>query len=562
MSGYLVDTLVWTGALIALVLVLRRPVSRHLGAGAAYGLWLLPMARLVMPPLVLPAWLAPSDVAPVSATDMPAADFVPVAYEAVTAAPVASAYPAEAFDWQALAIALWLLGAAIFLARRYTLYFRMRRDLLANARPVGECGRIRLIESPGADGPVAFGVIDKVVALPEGFMANANRSARDLALAHELAHHRGRDLLANMIVQPLFALHWFNPLGIYGWQAMRRDQEAACDARVIIGRPRVARAAYAEVIAGYAKNAAPTARLALAAPMACPVLGDRSIVHRLKALSMKDPTRRRRWSARMLLAGAALALPLTASISYAHDEIPDAPLAPEPPEAPMPPAPPAPPAWEDHMGTIHDIDAELAHLEQGSDGRNRYVWIERSDDGHSVRKHVVVRHGDAMTDRQREEMEQRLEEAEQRREEAQERREEAEQRREEVRDRIEEAHLRAEEARDRAEEARERAAEASERRAEQASMRSEVQLAIAEARSSAPIVKTSCRSGQREVTETVTDRNGRETIYICQAVAFDEARRGLAEARREVSRNREMTASARAVALGSIDEALRGLGHN
>ena len=92
--------------------------------------------------------------------------------------------------------------------------------------------------TPAADGPVAFGVLDKVVALPPGFMAGRDRAARDLALAHELAHHRGHDLVCNMLVQPLFALHWFNPLATLGWRALRRDQEAACDARVIAAAAR------------------------------------------------------------------------------------------------------------------------------------------------------------------------------------------------------------------------------------------------------------------------------------------------------------------------------------
>ena len=45
---------------VALVLLLRRPVARHLGARAAYALWLLPFLRLLLPPVVLPAWLAPA----------------------------------------------------------------------------------------------------------------------------------------------------------------------------------------------------------------------------------------------------------------------------------------------------------------------------------------------------------------------------------------------------------------------------------------------------------------------------------------------------------------------
>ena len=70
MMSWFIDTLVWSGALIALVLVLRRPVARTFGAGMAYALWLLPLLRLVMPPLVLPAWLAPA-VAPAPMTQAP-----------------------------------------------------------------------------------------------------------------------------------------------------------------------------------------------------------------------------------------------------------------------------------------------------------------------------------------------------------------------------------------------------------------------------------------------------------------------------------------------------------
>ena len=45
------------------------------------------------------------------------------------------------------------------------------RELLADAVPVGQAGRVRLVETPLAPSPVAFGVIDKVVALPPAFMA-------------------------------------------------------------------------------------------------------------------------------------------------------------------------------------------------------------------------------------------------------------------------------------------------------------------------------------------------------------------------------------------------------
>ena len=62
LQSFALDTLVWTGGLIVAVLLLRRPVSRHFGARAAYALWALPFLRLMLPPIVLPASVAPASV--------------------------------------------------------------------------------------------------------------------------------------------------------------------------------------------------------------------------------------------------------------------------------------------------------------------------------------------------------------------------------------------------------------------------------------------------------------------------------------------------------------------
>ena len=323
---WLIETLGWTAALLALVLVLRRPVARHFGPQAAYALWALPALRLFLPPVELPAWLAPADPQPA----IPAADMSYLVVNADPAAP-APVEAAQSFDWLVLVPSIWLAGAAVFLVWRFGAYFALRRSLLARARPVGEAGRIRLVETPEVASPLAFGVLDKVVALPPGFMSMPNRHARDLALEHELAHHRGHDLAVNFAVQPLFALHWFNPLSWLGWRALRRDQEAACDARVMAVRGQEERAAYAALIAGFAAGP----KVALAAPMACPVLGDKSIVHRLRSLKASAISRRRRFAGRAMLGAAVIALPLTASISYA--EVPAPPAAPLPPVVPHAP---------------------------------------------------------------------------------------------------------------------------------------------------------------------------------------------------------------------------------
>lgn len=312
--GWLADTFIYTGLLIVLVLFLRRPVSRYFGPNVAYMLWALPLVRFLMPPFVLPASMAPemSDRLAVMTSDSA------VPSTAVTA--VEQGFFLGLTFAQGLVL-MWLVGAAVLLIWRARAYHQMRRDLLQNARPAGVSGDVRLIETSHVDSPVAFGVFDKVIALPFDFMAQGDVKARDLAIEHELSHHRGHDLLANIIAQPLLALHWFNPLAWLGWRAMRTDQEAACDARVVSGRARSEKANYAEVIAGFSVGP----RLALVAPMACPVLGEKSIIHRLRSLSMNEVSAFRRRIGFAAIVSAGLALPLTASISYAAPaEKPDA----------------------------------------------------------------------------------------------------------------------------------------------------------------------------------------------------------------------------------------------
>jgi beta-lactamase regulating signal transducer with metallopeptidase domain len=342
---WLADTLIVTGLLIAAVLLLRRPVTRAFGVQTAYALWLVPLLRLLLPPLSLPAsW------APVEAASNEQQTYVIVADAVAT--PVAAAPVWTCFEVLSV---VWLAGCLAFIVWRTVTYFAMRRSLLADAQCVGEVGKVRLVESPAVTAPVAFGVLDKVVALPLGFMAWPDAKARDLALAHELAHHAGHDLLINIAAQPLLALHWFNPLAWAGWRAMRRDQEAACDARVLAGQGGEVRADYGRLIASLAGGP----RLALAAPMAGfrdfgPVLGEKSIIHRLRSLTMPEMTVRRRRIGLGLIASAALALPLTATIGYAAPEA--VPAAPTPPEMPAAPAAPDGKHVEKRVMIIHHAD--------------------------------------------------------------------------------------------------------------------------------------------------------------------------------------------------------------
>ena len=338
---WLIDTLIVTAALMAAVLVLRRPVARHFGAQMAYLLWAVPLARLFMPPLTqtieipvseplsdagamampVGGMLAPSDLYPADA--VPQATF---SQELLMAA-----------DWFAVGVTIWLCGAAIFLITQLAAYLQNRRELLNDAVQVARIGDIRVIEIAGISGPFAFGLWRRYIALPIGFTRQYDPVERELALAHERSHHRSGDLWANFAGLAMLSLHWFNPVAWLAWRAFRFDQEAACDARVLRQRSAAERTAYARAIA----KAATGHTLAFASPLN----PKDKIVERLKIMKQKETSRGRKWLGGVLIGtGLVTVMAMTATVSYAIQPVPS-PGAPEaPPAPPVPPTPPVPPA--------------------------------------------------------------------------------------------------------------------------------------------------------------------------------------------------------------------------
>ena len=566
-SLFLLDTLVWTGVLIGVALLLRRPVAKYLGAGAAYALWFLPLIRMLFPPVTLPAWMRPDLSGGGDAgSEVIAADlaFAPSAESGFSysefVSPAGTAPLDTPIDLLTPLVIVWLVGAAIFMGRRFWLYGELRRELLEDARPVGEVGPIRLIETTAISGPMAFGVFDKVVALPDGFMASRERQVRDLAIAHELAHHRGHDILVNVLVQPLFAIHWFNPLGWMGWSAMRRDQEAACDARVVASRSREERAAYAAIIADFARRPQIAPRPALAAPMACPVLGDKSIIHRLRSLPMTDHSRRRRFAVRGAVAAAVFALPMTASIGYAEGiaaHVPEEPFAlqtpvapPQPlaPEAPDAPQAPEPPSDREFVAAMErTIEREFDRAERDIERAERE--LERARESMARVERDPARHArwdgrnwDQMSDKEKRAF-----------------KKEMAQLREDLADGGKvQRELQQIEARqvDRAESRREVQLALAEAHAEVAQVRAE---AVAEkAIASAPKVVMKCLDKDRAVT-TKVDAKGRTTMYVCESYGDTVALKALKHTRESLAADRNWSDEMRAEILADIDAEIERL---
>ena len=300
MTDWLFDTVIATTALLLLILLIRGSVARHFGPSVAYWLWLLPAARLFIPVLT-------KEIASPSASTV-TNNVVAAAASASTVGPIAVTQ--ASFNWLALGLSIWLGGAALLFIVQMVRYCSLRDEMLADATEIDRIGDIRVIQSDRIGGPLAFGLFRRYIAVPDHFTRTFAPEERDLALAHELAHHRAGDLYANLAAFVFLCMSWFNPLAWMAWSAFRFDQEAACDARVLAGTDKGTRQHYGRALA----RAASSDRMPALA-MAMAHNSPRNIIERLRRLMMKDTSKRRLWAGRAaIFAAAAIALPLTATV--------------------------------------------------------------------------------------------------------------------------------------------------------------------------------------------------------------------------------------------------------
>jgi bla regulator protein BlaR1 len=340
------ETLLASTLLMLLVLAIRGRVRRAFGPNIAYALWALPAMRMLLPPM--PESWSEAAPAPLAHASQTIAYYV-VEPLGVPTADVAATAPSL---WPWLLVA-WIIGAIGFIGYHLIAHDRFTRRIrrLARSVRVVAAGKVEVIETDAATGPLAFGILRKYVAFPRDFAERYDPLERDLALAHELGHHARGDLIANWAALVVLAAHWFNPVAWRAFRAFRADQEMACDALVLAGRAHGLRHAYGRAIVKSAHGGAVSA--------ACHFHTINELKGRLKMLNMHEKKSRGR-----ILAGAGTiaaltvgALGLTASgtqaaervrtkvektigVDLARMEIPVFPMIPAFQEAP--PAPPAP----------------------------------------------------------------------------------------------------------------------------------------------------------------------------------------------------------------------------
>ena len=271
----MIEWIVSSSALILLVLAVRAAAKTRLSCRARYALWLLVLARLLVPAQLFTASWGVAEAAlpkrvtepsvmvmPLERQELPTQEF----YNSDTALPIMEGYGPNgsvtvefhgeqmqitryAAKWSVADIfrAVWLAGvgamAVVLLASNLRFARRLRRTRTPYDALVGG---MRVYIAEGIASPCLVGVFRPTVYLtPE--CARDERTLRHV-LAHETTHRLHGDCVWSLLRLTALCLHWYNPLAWYAAVVSKRDGELACDEATLARLGEDERVAYGETL--------------------------------------------------------------------------------------------------------------------------------------------------------------------------------------------------------------------------------------------------------------------------------------------------------------------------
>lgn len=109
----------------------------------------------------------------------------------------------------------------------------LERAFLRLKTRLGLGDNVTLAASPVADVPLVVGFFRPLVLFPVGMLAGLTASQLEMILAHELAHVKRLDPIANMLQTLVETLLFFNPAALWISARVRQERECCCDALAI-----------------------------------------------------------------------------------------------------------------------------------------------------------------------------------------------------------------------------------------------------------------------------------------------------------------------------------------
>jgi beta-lactamase regulating signal transducer with metallopeptidase domain len=275
----------WQGGWCIIAVWLACRVWTQMPARLRWWLWQAAFLRLLVAlvwtsPVELPV-LSPNTVTPIADSSrslsaetslaMPAGGIAVESLPPSPSSPLATnanSAPSgpEYVGFRSLLAPIWIVGAICMLIRLYAEWARARRlrrslGVLSDAAVqavVSELSQaMHLRRVPGlavsdkVHGPLLLGAWSPVIVLPCEMTNGFSPARLRLALAHELAHARRRDLLWNWLPLTVHSIFYFHPLVWLATREWRLAREVACDEEALLvaqARPAEYAAMLADVV--------------------------------------------------------------------------------------------------------------------------------------------------------------------------------------------------------------------------------------------------------------------------------------------------------------------------
>lgn len=248
----------WQGLAIGALAALALRTLRHASPQARYATACAALATCVLWPALTLWRLAPS-TASLTAANTYAADHPDTASAQIDLVAHAGALD-SVLPWL---VALWACGAALMLLRT-AVGLRWVADLRRRAQRVVEgewaqrmqalsrrfgLGDVPLAVFDGDGGPLVAGLWRPMVFVPASLLAKMPPELLEALLAHELAHIRRHDYLANLLQRAAEALLFFHPVVWWLSRRIRQERELVADdlAASVLGEPKRLALALAEL---------------------------------------------------------------------------------------------------------------------------------------------------------------------------------------------------------------------------------------------------------------------------------------------------------------------------
>lgn len=282
----------WQAGLIALAVIVVRPLLRRAPRRAVCMLWLLVALRLLLPARLTvesPVSLQQPESPPIQAyQELRQQEKVYVSAPPEQRLEMAGPAAAQGFALLDQLPAIWLTGVGCMALYMALSLLRMRWRLRAAPRIQDNVYRCTDWSTP-----FVLGVLAPRIYVPE----TVSEQDFPQVLAHERCHIRRWDHVWKPLAFLLLAVNWFNPVLWAAYVLLGRDMERACDEMVLKNADAAQRAAYSRALVACAAQP----KMAAVCPLA---FGEVAVKERVKnVLNYKKPAL---WAVILLVVAAAI----------------------------------------------------------------------------------------------------------------------------------------------------------------------------------------------------------------------------------------------------------------